>query len=114
MNATSYMMYTVAKPTPGTQNTATDPSGEMIGTGTLGLWNHDGSTVSGATGSSTTTAGPTGCSCRPGSTNVRAMAARSPAVTGTGQSGREGGSEARGAGKPGHRMPQMITGPGAG
>jgi len=33
-------------------------------------------------GSSTTTAGPTGCSCRPGSMNVRAMAARSPAVTG--------------------------------
>ncbi len=33
-------------------------------------------------GPSTTTAGPMGYRCRPGSAKVRAMAARSPAVTG--------------------------------
>jgi hypothetical protein len=49
MNATSYATCASSTPEPGTQVTVTDPSGTVIGTGTLGLWNHDSTTVSGAT-----------------------------------------------------------------
>jgi hypothetical protein len=49
MNATSYATCAASSPEPGTQVTVTDPSGAVIGTGTLGLWNHDSTTVSGTT-----------------------------------------------------------------
>lgn len=49
VNGTAYASCTAAKPGPGTQVTVTDPSGKVIGTGTLGQWNRDTGKASGVT-----------------------------------------------------------------
>ena len=49
INATSYAECAVTSPKPGTQVTVTSPSGQVIGTGTLGLWSHSSVTASGLT-----------------------------------------------------------------
>ena len=47
MTATSYAQCGTASPAPGDQVTVTDPSGKVIGTGTLGVWSRGSTTVSG-------------------------------------------------------------------
>lgn len=49
MTATSYAACSLASPAPGSQVTVTDPSGKVIGTGTLGFWSNANTTVSGTT-----------------------------------------------------------------
>ena len=49
MNANSYTSCSSASPAPGTQVSVTDPSGKVIGTGTLGLWSHASVKISGTT-----------------------------------------------------------------
>lgn len=49
MTATTYGLCATANPTPGTQVTVTDSSGKVIGTGELGLWKHDHSSIGGTT-----------------------------------------------------------------
>jgi hypothetical protein len=49
MNSTSYVGCAAASPAPGTQVTVSSPSGTVIGTGTLGVWNPNNTTVSGTT-----------------------------------------------------------------
>jgi hypothetical protein len=46
---TNYGFCTEDSPGPGAQITVTDPSGKVIGTGTLGLWSHRTATASGLT-----------------------------------------------------------------
>ena len=49
VNATTYAGCAAASPMPGTQITVTDPSGKVIGTGTLGVWADSSVTTSGLT-----------------------------------------------------------------
>jgi hypothetical protein len=49
ITATTYAECALASPKPGTQITITSPSGQVIGTGTLGLWADSSVTASGVT-----------------------------------------------------------------